>query len=657
MTALQKVWQLLVGKPLDPMDPRTRHAIAVTPLLAWVGLGADGLSSSCYGPEEAFLALGQHHPLGLFLALATAATVFIIALGYNQVIELFPTGGGGYRVATALLGPKPGLVSGAALLVDYVLTVATSLASGVDAFFSLLPVSAQAFKLTTEVVLILMMTGLNFRGMRESIMVLLPIFLGFVVLHFALIVYGVAVHGDHLASVVPDAVHEAHGMSQSLGTFVMLALLMRAFSLGGGTYTGLEAVSNNVNMLAEPRVPSGKVTMWYMATSLAFTAGGIILLYMLWHAKPVEGQTLNAVVFGSVIDHMGLGSSFARNALLAAVLALEAGLLLVGAQTGFLDGPAVLSNMASDSWVPRHFRDLSTRLVRQNGIIVVGLSSLLILLWTHGNVDVLVVLYSINVFLTFSMSLLGMSTYWWRQRRKDSSWYKHFFLTTLGLLVTSTVLVITLIEKFTAGGWLTVLVTSAVIALCFMINRHYAYTRAQLAKEDALFSGAPPIVDEAKAPGKPDPSQPTAVLLVGKHRGASMHALLWVNRLFPGHFRNVIFLAVGEVDAKAYDGHEHLERLRHTITEALDYYVAHCRRNGIAADYRIAFGTNPVIEFMNLTSATLEAFPNSVCFASKLIFRRVNFLTAWLHNQTPVELQARLHVEGKQMVLLPMNVG
>src|ERR1700756_2677519 len=200
-TALDKIWQVIVGKPLDPLDPRTRHAIAVTPLLAWVGLGADGLSSSCYGPEEAFLALGQHTPLALFLALATAATVFIIAIGYNQVIELFPTGGGGYRVATALLGPRLGLVSGAALLVDYVLTIATSLASGVDAFFSLLPVSAQAFKLATELAIVVLMTGLNFRGMRESILVLLPIFIGFVVLHLVLIVYGVAVHGNDLVAV------------------------------------------------------------------------------------------------------------------------------------------------------------------------------------------------------------------------------------------------------------------------------------------------------------------------------------------------------------------------------------------------------------------------------------------------------------------------
>ncbi len=657
MATIGRMWQAIVGKPLDPLDPRTRHAIAVSPLLAWVGLGADGLSSSCYGPEEAFLALGQHTPLALFLALATAATVFIIALGYNQVIELFPTGGGGYRVATALLGPRPGLVSGAALLVDYVLTVATSLASGVDAFFSLLPVGAQAFKLAAELTLVVLMTGLNFRGMRESILVLLPIFLGFVVLHLGLILYGVAIHGSALAAVVPDAVGEAHTMSSTLGPLVMLALLMRAFSLGGGTYTGLEAVSNNVNMLAEPRVPNGKWTMLYMSTSLAFTAGGIILLYMLWHARPVEGQTLNAVVFGSVIDHLGLGSSFARNALLAAVLAFEAGLLLVGAQTGFLDGPAVLSNMAHDSWVPRHFRDLSARLVRQNGIIVMGAASLVILLWTHGEVAVLVVLYSINVFLTFSLSLLGLCTYWWRRRHSDAGWGKHFALSAWGLSVTSTVLVITLVEKFTAGGWLTVLVTSAVVALCFLIRRHYDATRALIAKEDALFSGAPPTVDEAAAPGKPDPAQPTAILLVGKHRGASMHALLWVNRLFPGHFRNVIFLAVGEVDAQSYDGAEHLEQLRQTITTALTYYVAFCRRHGIAADYRIAFGTHPVGEFTRLAEATMAEFPNSVCFASKLIFKQVNFLTAWLHNQTPLEIQTRLHIQGKQMVLLPMNVG
>jgi K+ transporter len=306
--------------------------------------------------------------------------------------------------------------------------------------------------------------------------------------------------------------------------------------------------------------------------------------------------------------------------------------------------------------VPRHFRDLSARLVRQNGIVVMGVASLAILAWTRGNVDILVVLYSINVFLTFSLSLLGMCTYWW-QHRHEGSWVRHFMLSALGLVVTSTVLVITLIEKFTEGGWLTVLVTGAVIALCFFIKRHYSDTHAQLAREDSLFAGDPPALSEEAALLKPDPAQPTAILLVGKHRGASMHALLWVNRLFPGHFKSIVFLAVGEVDAKSYEGEENLQRLQQTISASLAYYVGFCRQHGIAAEYRMAFGTHPVIEFMKLADSTMDAFPNSVCFASKLIFKRVNFLTAWLHNQTPVEIQTRLHQQGRQMVLLPMNVG
>ena len=539
MVTIEKIRKLIVGNPLDPMDAGVRRAIAVVPLLAWVGLGADGLSSSCYGPEEAFLALGPNTHLGLFLALATSLTVFIISLGYNQVIELFPTGGGGYRVATALIGPRAGLVSGAALLVDYVLTITTSLASGVDAFFSLLPVGAQAFKLATEISLIVLMSVLNFRGMKETILVLLPIFLGFVVLHFGLIVYGVLVHADHVSTLIPDTWNQTSNLAHSMGWIFVASLVLRAYSLGGGTYTGLEAVSNNVNMLVEPRVRNGQRTMLYMALSLAFTAGGIILLYVLWDAKPVEGQTLNAVVFRSIIGHLGLGAPFIQNALLALVLAFEAGLLLVGAQTGFLDGPAVLSNMACDYWVPRYFRDLSARLVRQNGIIVMGVASLLILLWTHGEVSVLVVLYSINVFLTFSLSLFGLCVYWWRHRNEAPIWRRRLLLSAMGFTVTATVLVITLFEKFMAGGWLTVVVTSAVIGLCLLVKKHYVETRLHLAQADEIYAGDPEPTTEP-VPLSMDTQLPTAIVLVGRHRGVSMHALIWILRLFP-HYKNFVF--------------------------------------------------------------------------------------------------------------------
>src|SRR5437763_13331784 len=146
MTRYEKLRDLVIGAPLDPLSQKTRQHIALAAFLAWVGLGADGLSSSAYGPEEAFKALGAHTHLGLYMALATAATVFIISLAYNQVIELFPTGGGGYRVATSLIGPRAGLVSGAALIVDYLLTIAVSVASGVGAVFRLMPRVLQYLK-------------------------------------------------------------------------------------------------------------------------------------------------------------------------------------------------------------------------------------------------------------------------------------------------------------------------------------------------------------------------------------------------------------------------------------------------------------------------------------------------------------------------------
>ncbi len=653
---LHTLRRLIIGAPLDPLNPDTRRHIVLIAFLAWIGLGADGLSSSCYGPEEAFLALGEHSELGIFLAIATAVTVFVISLGYNQVIELFPNGGGGYKVATNLLGPHAGLVSGAALIVDYVLTIAISVASGVDALFSLLPVTAQAYKVATEAALVLLLITLNLRGMKESIAVLLPIFLGFFISHTFLIIYGIYVHADGLSQLIPSAVTDSTALSREMGWIFVCALFLRAYSLGGGTYTGIEAVSNNINTLAEPRVHTGKLTMFYMALSLAFTAGGIILLYLLWQVQPVKGQTLNAVTFGAIIVNLGIGGEFANNFALATVLALEAGLLLVAANTGFLGGPAVMANMAVDYWVPRQFRQLSSRLVTQNGVTLMGGAALLILIWSQGQVALLVVLYSINVFLTFSMSLLGLSTHWWRNRHSQHNWRARLALSLTGLAVTASILAVSLVEKFADGGWETVLITGIVIAICLAIRKHYDTTRAQLLQIDKMFSGQP-IQQDAASPPALDPHRPTAVFFVGKNRGVSMHALLWVQRLFPGHFWNFIFLSVGEVDAQSYDGQGALRTLRYEIENSLRYYVNFCHAHGLAAKSCLAFGTDPVEELIKLSDQVNAEFPNCVCFASKLIFASESFFTRWLHNQTALAIQQRLHILGQQMVILPMKVA
>jgi len=644
----------LFGKPLDPLDTRTRHNIALVAFFAWVGLGADGISSSCYGPEEAFRALGGHTHLGLYLALAVAVTVFIIALAYNQVIELFPTGGGGYRVSTRLLGPYAGLVSGAALVLDYVLTIAISIASGVDALYSLLPLSLQPYKLITEGTLILVLTGLNLRGMREAITVLLPIFLGFIVTHAFLIVYGVLTHAPELPTLVPETVSETRALASQLGWTGVAALLLLAYSQGGGTYTGLEAVSNNVNVLAEPRVHTGKVTMLYMATSLAFTAGGIVLLYLLWDAKPVEGQTLNAVAFGSIIESFGWASPWMNQAGLIVVLALEAGLLFVAANTGFLGGPAVLANMSFDSWVPHKFRYLSARLVTEKGILVMGVAALGILLWTGGSVSTLVVLYSISVFLTFAISLFGLCVYWgWHRRERH--WLRRLLLSAAGFVVCAGILLMLMAQKFLEGGWLTALIIGAIVGVCIAIRMHYNWTRQQIRKLDAQYADLP-FGSVATAP-KPDPGQPTAVFLVGSSRGGGMHALLWVQRMFPNHFRNFIFVNARAVDSQSFGGRQQMDAMEVEAKSALGYFVNYCNSKGWAAKSYLSFGTDPIDEFTRLAQRVHAEFPNSIFFTSKLVFDNENWFVRLLHNQAATVLQRRFHLRGMQMVILPMKLS
>ena len=653
MNFFQGLREFVVGAPLDPLSRKARHSVALVAFFAWVGLGADGISSSCYGPEEAFRALGPHTQLGLYLALATAATVFIIALAYNQVIELFPTGGGGYRVATRLLGPHAGLVTGAALLVDYVLTIAISVAAGVDALFSLMPVALQTYKLATGLAIIAALSLLNLRGMKEAIRVLMPIFLGFIGTHAVLIAYGILAHAGEFARVIPATLSDTTTLASTLGWAPMVAFLLLAYAHGGGTYTGLEAVSNNVNVLAEPRERTGKLTMMYMAMSLAFTAGGIILVYLLWNVTPVEGKTYNAIAFGAVLRDMGFATASANHWALLVVLALEAGLLFVAANTGFLGGPAVLANMAGDSWVPHKFRYLSTRLVTENGIVVMGLAALGILWWTGGSVTILVVLYSISVFLTFSVSLWGLATYWWHRRGRPR-WLARLTLSLVGFIVCAGILSLLTWNRFDEGAWAAFALIGAIVAACIGVRRHYSWTKAALSRIDEQFESTP--FGSVAQPPKVDPQAPTAVFLVGSSRGGGLHALLWVQRMFPGHFRNFVFINSRTVDAKSFGGAEDMEAMKIEANVALKYFVNFCHSNGLAATSYLSFGTDPIEGFVELAKKVGDEFPNSIFFTSKLIFESDNWLVRLLHNEAALVLQERLHASGMQMVILPMKV-
>lgn len=649
MSFSSKLKHYVIGDPLNPFTPNILRHVSLIALLAWIGLGADGLSSSCYGPEEAFIALGHNTHLALYIALATAVTVFIISLGYNQVIELFPSGGGGYKVATQLLGSHIGLISGAALIIDYILTIAVSVASGTDQFFSMLPQSFWPYKLLVEGLVVVTLMVINLRGMKESIKLLLPIFLGFVIIHFGLIVYGIAAHSKGLIGMIPETIHQTQTLAATIGWLPLLAIMLHAYSLGGGTYTGLEAVSNNVNTLSEPRVRTGKWTMFYMAVSLSFMAGGIILLYLLWNATPTAGQTLNAVVFHSI-----LGDGSAGKVLLIITLALEAGLLLVAANTGFLAGPRVLANMAVDSWVPNRFRHLSSRLVIQNGLIVFGICALIILLWCRGRVSLLVILYSINVFITFSLSLLGLSVYWAKHRSQASPrWGVRLAFSIFAFLITSGILCITLATKFESGGWFTIVITCTVIGFCLLIKKHYISINKKLAELDAQLKQ--PITEKV-APLTPDSQLPTAVIFVGKSFGVGMHTLLCVLRIFPRYFKNFIFVSVGIVDVESFTAEATLEKMKQEVGDTLAYFVDYCQQYRIAAESYSAFGTDTVEELSRLAEEVSQKYPNCIFFASKLVFEHDNWITRMLHNETPTTLQRHLHLQGKELMILPMKI-
>jgi amino acid transporter len=653
MNRAAQLRESLLGKALDPFSGETRKHVALIAFFAWVGLGADGLSSACYGPEEAYLALGGHTPLSLYLAVMTAVTVFIIAVAYNQVIELFPNGGGGYKVASSLLGPHAGLVSGCALIVDYVLTIAISVASGVDALFSLLPPSFHHAKLGLEVVLSFLLLYLNLRGMKESIRFLLPIFLGFVATHTVLILYGVIAHAGRLPALAVETLSETRQLGGELGWVAVSALLLRAYSLGGGTYTGIEAVSNNVQALAEPRVKTGKWTMFYMALSLAFTAGGIIVLYLLWDARHVEGQTLNAVTFQSIIATFGWQSELVNATALAVVLALEAGLLLVAANTGFLGGPAVLANMAVDSWMPHQFRNLSSRLVTQNGVILMAIAAIIVLLITGGSVSVLVVLYSINVFLTFTLSLAGLVRYWWRHK-ENPAWLVRLGLSLAGFAVCAGILAVTTVEKFTEGGWITLIITGIVIATGLTIRGHYDATAAAIYAAEEKYVA--PTGHFAARP-KLDPQRPTAAFIIGRNRCGLVHASRTVLANWPGFYKNFLVVSAQPVDVRSYGGDQTLERLRADRMVDMEFYMELARQHGMASKYYLGFGVDGVEELVKLCEEVQREFPRVVFFASKIVFDHETWITRLLHNQIVYAMQRRLELDGMQMVILPMRAS
>ena len=360
---------------------------------------------------------------------------------------------------------------------------------------------------------------------------------------------------------------------------------------------------------------------------------------------------MNAVLVERLTAGLPFGHSFSVLALLS-----EGLLLIVAAQAGFLDGPRVLANMAVDSWVPHRFASLSERLTTQNGILLMGAASLAALLYTGGLVSHLIVMYSINVFLTFSLSMFAMLKLWVSRRRTDRRWWRRAALFAAGFALCATILAITVVEKFAEGGWVTMVVTAIVITLCFTVRRHYRQARETMEQLYRELGDLP--MDEASIARPPtlDPRAPTAAILVSTYGGVGIHTVLNVLRAFPGFFRHVVFVSVGVVDSGEFKGEHAVEALRRRTDEALAQYVRLAHGLGLAATGRQSIGTEVVEEAERLCLQTAREFPRATFFAGKMIFQRERWYQGLLHNETALAIQKRLQWAGRTMMTMPLRV-
>lgn len=645
-------------KRKDPMSWETWRHSALIAVLAWAGVGADSLSSANYGPEEAYKALhlSGHEPLVLWLALITALTVVVISLAYVQVIRLFPNGGGGYQAATRLVHPLAGLLSGSALVVDYALTIAISVAAASDAMFSLCPpdwIQYKPFALAGGLMLLLF---LNLRGIRESVMVLAPIFFGFLITHVVLLGFGLWAKRDELVSAVVNAESHVNAVTSDGGTWALIAIIATAYAAGAGTYTGIEALSNNAHALKQPRAKTGAQAMALIAISLAVIAGGIMLLYTVWLPTLEPGKTLNAVVFEDTLAQLFPNHELSRQIALGVAMTFAAALLLVAASSGFLGGPAVLASMAIDKWAPHSFAHLSNKLVAQNGVLTMGTAAGILLLFTGGQVHSLVVLYSINVFLTFSLSLTGLTRYNLTHRRemKFGQWLSRTMIAGIALVVAVSILITLFVAKFSQGAWVAVVVALMLAACGYWVRDHYRRFDASMDKTfDELLMRDPAAAVDIPKPAKM--KRPVGIV-TGPHGGAGLHALMHAQRLFRGQFDSVIIISAGEVDAEAYGGHEALDRLKNQVGERCAKIVAWSRDHGMPAKVYTGFSTDAVETLQELCLKAREDHPNVVFVATRPMTRPHGWASTLLHGGTALSLQRRLHGHDAPLIVLPMRV-
>ncbi len=495
---LHRLKRRLLGTPLPTAQARHERLGKAAGLAIFA---SDPLSSNAYATEEILHVLVLAGPLALSYALpiaaGIAALILIVIASYRQTIRAYPQGGGAYIVARDNLGILPSLVAGAALLTDYVLTVAVSVAAGIAAVTSAVP-GLLPYRVVLCVLVVIGITLANLRGVRESgRLFAAPTYL-FVTSILAMIAYGLAA-----ASLgwVPEAPYEPHPPGlESVGLF----LLLRAFAAGCTALTGIEAVSDGVPAFRPPEAHNARIVMaWLGAMTVSMFLG---LTYLAHDLGIVPGADETVV---SKIARRLFGGAAAYYEIQAVTMLI----LLLAANTSYADFPRLSFFMARDGFMPRQFRNQGDRLVFSNGILILAALAVALLIAFQGDTHALLPLYAIGVFVSFTLSQSGMVVRWLR-RREEGWWWRTWF-SAVGAAATGLVMLTLAVTKFAEGAWIVIGLIPTLVAAFLLVRRHYADVAAQLSLGDF----------------EPAPIRNTTLVLVGDlHRGV-VHALQYARAL------------------------------------------------------------------------------------------------------------------------------
>lgn len=452
----------LIGQPIETEKEKHERLSKITGLAIF---SSDALSSVAYATEEILLALVVagaallNYQMGI--AAAIAALIVIVSTSYFQTIHAYPSGGGSYIVAKDNLGTNAGLIAGASLLIDYVLTVAVSITAGVAALTSAIPELYAHKVLLSLVAIVLLMLG-NLRGVREAGKIFsIPTYV-FIISVFALIAVGLARYfgGDTAA---PPAQLEA------TGDYIAIFVVLKAFASGCTALTGIEAVSNGIRAFRAPEPRNASITLLWMAGILGTMFIGITFLAEHYAIVPVDNETVLSQLTAAI---------FHKGAFYYLVQFATALILIMAANTSFADFPRLSSVMSADGFMPRQFGSRGDRLVFSNGIVILGLIAILLVIMFKGETHALIPLYAVGVFLSFTLSQSGMVRHWFRLRGKR--WVGKMLINGLGAVTTAVALVVIAAAKFTRGAWIVIIAIPVIVYLTKQIKSHYDSVADQL---------------------------------------------------------------------------------------------------------------------------------------------------------------------------------